>query len=135
MAALSYATVEDYRADTGDASTDEARVRSALSQQSAKLRAIVGITATRKLTADQTELARALVTDAVRKQLVPPAIDGLGEVAGVKQGSFSANGFQASYTLANSSGSAYFDGSLLKAFKRALGPSQRVYTIMPGGIR
>lgn len=130
-----YATVEDYRADTGDSTTEEARIRPALSQQSAKLRALLGISPKRRLTEDQAELARALVVDAVRKQLVPPCVDGMGDVSGAKQVSFSANGFQSSYTLANSSGSAYFDGGMLKAFRRSLGPSQRIGAIMPGGIR
>lgn len=133
--AAAYADVAAYRSDTGDESSPDARVASALSQQSAKLRALLGIRAGRALDADQAELARALVVDAVRKQLVPPSIDGVGEVAGAKQVSFSANGFQSGYTLANPSGSAYFDGSLLKALRRALGPSQRAYSFMPGGIR
>lgn len=133
----SYATVEEYRTDTGDTSSSQDMVESGLLQQSAKLRAVVGITAARSLNGDQMAMARSLVVDAVRKALVPPSIDGLGGVTGAKQASFSANGFQGSYTLANPSGSAYFDGNMLKAFKRSLGPSQRMLTVMPriGGPR
>lgn len=133
----SYATVEEYRLDTGDGATDGARVEAALSQQSAKLRARVGISASRKLTADQAELARLLVVDAARKALVPPSLDGLGDVSGASQASFSANGFQGSLTLANPSGTAYFDRDALKALMRSLGRSQRAGSIMPsyGGAR
>lgn len=126
-----YASVEEYRLDTGDDSTPEARVESALSQQSAKLRARVGIGAARKLTADQSELAHLLVVDAARKALVPPSLDGLGDVSGASQASFSANGFQGSLTLANPSGTAYFDRDALKALVRSLGLSQRAGSIMP----
>ena len=78
-----------------------------------------------------------LVTDAVGKALKPAVLDGLGDVAGAKQASFSANGFQGSYTLANPSGTAYFDRDTLKAFLRSLGRSQRVGSVMPsyGGLR
>lgn len=131
-----YATVEEYRNDTGDASTPDGRVAAALSQQSAKLRAAVGLGEGRALSGDAAELARALVTDAARKALVPPVLDGLGEVEGIKQGSFSANGFQGSVTLANPSGTAYFDRSTLSALRRLLGTSQRMGTVVPsyGGL-
>lgn len=127
-----YATVEEYRIDTGDDATAGDRVGAVLAQQSAKLRAKLGIAAGRKLTADQASLARLLVTDAARKALVTPAINGVGDVAGVQTTSFSANGFQESYTLANPSGTAYFDNDTLKALRRLLGGSQRIGAIMPG---
>ncbi|MCB6312294.1 MULTISPECIES: hypothetical protein [Gordonibacter] len=132
-----YATVEEYRLDTGDATSPDDRVASALSQQSAKLRSRAGIPRSRSLTEDQLQLARMLVTDAVGKALKPAVLDGLGDVAGAKQASFSANGFQGSYTLANPSGTAYFDRDTLKAFLRSLGRSQRVGSVMPsyGGLR
>lgn len=127
----SFATVEEYRLDSGDAKTEDKRIEAVLEQQSAKLRAKVGITAERKLTEDQQAIARLLVTDAARKMLVRPSIDGLDDASGVKQSSFSADGFQGSYTFENASGSAYFDGDTLKAFKRSLRKSQQIGTIMP----
>lgn len=132
-----YATVEEYRTDSGDLRTPDDRVEPMLAQQSAKLRALAGIAPGRELTGDQAALARALVTDAARKALVPPIIEGAGEVAGASQASFSANGFQASATFANPSGSAYFDRSTLAALKRLLGTSQRVGAACPfyGGPR
>ena len=87
------------------------------------------------------------VTDTCRKpvllagdfnmKVAKTVLDGLGDVAGAKQASFSANGFQGSYTLANPSGTAYFDRDTLKAFLRSLGRSQRVGSVMPsyGGLR
>ena len=69
--------------------------------------------------------------DAARKALVPPSFAGVQDAPGLKQASFSANGFQGSATFANPSGSAYFDGSMLKAFKRSLGTSQRAFTVVP----
>ena len=126
-----YATVEEYRLDSGDASTPDERAEAVLLQQSAKLRAKAGITESYELSDDQKQLARLLVTDAARKMLVSPSIDEMGDVSGVKQSSFSADGFQASYTFANASGSAYFDSDTFKAFMRSLGRSQRVGTMMP----
>lgn len=126
-----YATVDEYRLDTGDADTSDERVQAVLDQQSAKLRAKLGISADRALTDDQGVLARLLVTDAARKALVAPSINGVDDVSGVKTTSFSANGFQSSYTLANPSGVAYFDNDTLKALRRLLGSSQRIGTIMP----
>lgn len=136
MGAVSYATVEEYRLDTGDGSTADARIDAVLAQQSAKLRARAGIAAERKLTEDQASLARLLVTDAAGKALKPASIDGLGDVAGASQASFSANGFQGACTFANPAGTAYWDRDALKAFLRLLGRSQRVGTVAPfyGGI-
>lgn len=126
-----YATPEEYTLMTGDSASNRERVSLVLSEQSAKLRALVGIPMGRKLNQDQAEMARSLVIDAARKQLITPSFDGLGNVSGAKQASFSADGFQGSYTFANPSGSAYFDGSMLKAFKRSLRPSQTMRSIMP----
>lgn len=126
-----YAMVEDYRVDTGDTASPSERVSALLEQQSAKLRAVVGINAARKLNSDQLLMARSLVVDSVHKVLASPSVGGIGDVSGAKQASFSANGFQGSYTFANPSGSAYFDGNMLKAFKRSLGGSQRMYSVMP----
>ena len=130
-----YADVFEYRRDTGDSTTDDGRVESMLIQQSAKLRARAGITEARALTDDQAEIARFLVVDAARKALVTPRADGLGDMAGVKQSSFTANGFQGSYTFANPSGSAYFDQDTLTAFIKSLGKSQRMGFVYPGGSR
>lgn len=132
MAAASYATVEEYRTDTGDSATPADRVESTLAKQSAKLRALAGIREGRALTADQAALARDLVTDAARKQLVPALVEGVGEVAGASQTSFSVNGFQQSVSFANPSGTAYFDRTSLAALRRLLGTSQRAGTISPG---
>lgn len=126
-----YATVEEYRLDTGDAKSDDGRVSAVLEQQSAKLRALVGLSASRKLTEDQATLCRMLVTDASRKMLVPAFVEGMGDVAGVTQGSFSANGFQGSYTLSNPSGSAYFDRATLNALKASIKGRQRIGTACP----
>lgn len=130
-----YATIDEYRADSGDETTPEARVSSILEQQSAKLRALVVGSAA--LNEDQRVLARAIVTDAARKALKPPAIGGVGSVDGASQASFSANGFSGSYTLANPSGAAWFDRSLVSALRRSLGTSQRIGSIAPhyGGPR
>lgn len=137
MAGKAYATVEEYRTDTGDESTPDDRVQATLDQQSAKLRAMAGIRPSRTLTGDQALLARSLVTDAARKALVPVTLEGLGDVTGATQGSFSANGFQASVQLSNPSGTAYFDRSTLAALRAALGTSQAIGTVRPsfGGPR
>ena len=127
-----FADVSEYREDSGDESTPDSRVVSALAQQSAKLRAELG---SRAALIDGNEdaeaLARLLVTDAARKCLVAPSFEGVGEVAGATQASFTANGFQGSYTLQNPSGTAYFDRSTLKALKRLLGGSQRGGMLAP----
>jgi hypothetical protein len=126
-----YATAEEYRADTGDTTSDETRIQNMLEQQSAKLRALVGITSTTMLTDDETSLCRFLVVDAVRKALAPSILAGIGEVGDATQASWSADGFSASATFTNPSGSAYFDRATLKALKRLLGVSQRIGTIEP----
>lgn len=125
-----YATVDEYRNDTGDTTSAEARVQAKLDQQSAKLRAHARISSTYELTNDQAELARLLVVDAVYKSLVSPSIEGV-DLAGVTQGSFTANGFQQSYTLQNPSSTSYFDRDTLKEFMRSLGRSQSIGTCMP----
>lgn len=127
-----YASVSEYREDSGDETTAESRVTAALAQQSAKLRAELGGRAAGiEGNEDALALARLLVTDAARKCLVAPSFEGVGEVAGATQASFTANGFQGSYTLQNPSGTAYFDRSTLKALKRLLGGTQRMGTIAP----
>ena len=124
-----FATVEEYRADSGDASTPDERVSPMLEQQSAKLDALV--VRGRELDGTQRVIARAIVTDAARKALKPPTLEGLAGVDGASQASFSANGFSGSYTLANPSGSAWFDRSMVSALKRSLGTSQLVGTLAP----
>lgn len=129
---LSYATVEEYRADTGDSSSEEERVKSLLAQQSAKLRAKAHITEALELTEDQLMLARLLVVDAVRKCLVTPSVGLEGiDLTGTTQGSFSANGFQQSWEVQNPSGVAYFDNDTFKAFMRSLRKSQQIGMICP----
>ena len=127
----SFATVDQYRTDAVDEASDEGRVRDDLEQQSAKLRALLRIPESRELKGDAATLARLLVTDAARKQLVPTSLEGLGELGGATQASFSANGFQGSYTLSNPSGSAYFDRSNLAALRRLLGRGVRAGTMCP----
>ncbi len=129
-----YATVEEYRADTGDETTPDARIETSLEQQSAKLRADCRIAEKRVLTEDQKALARFLVVDACRKQLVPVALGGVGDVAGASQVSFTADGFQSSVTLSNPTGTPRWDIQALKAFKRSLGTEQRMGYVWPGGV-
>lgn len=125
--AESYATLDEYRSLTGDTSTADDRVTSMLEQQSAKLRAECSISAHDVLTADQATLARGLVCDAVRKALSSSNVPWLERsMDGVETSSFSANGFQLSVDLANASGAAWFDTSMLKALKRSLGSAQRM---------
>ena len=128
---IAYATVEEYRLDTGDQETANDRVNAVLLQQSAKLRARLSISPKKKLTEDQQALARLLVTDAARKTLVPPTLEGFGDIAGAKSASFSANGFQGSLTVSNQSGSAYFDRDTLNVLKRSLCGSNRARVICP----
>ncbi len=127
-----FADVQDYRDATGDESTRDTRVATVLAQQSAKLRAELGsLAAGIDGNEDAGALACLLVVDAAKKCLVAPSFEGVGEVAGATQASFTANGFQGSYTLQNPSGAAYFDRATLKALKRLLGGSQRMGTIAP----
>lgn len=125
-----YATIEQYRIETGDVNSDAERVCIVLEQQSAKLRAYARISEDYALNDDQLTLARLLVIDAARKSLIPPSFDGM-ELSGVTQGSFTANGIQQSYTLQNPSGAAYFDTNTLNAFMRSLKKSQTIGNIMP----
>ncbi|MCI6547582.1 MAG: hypothetical protein MR415_02920 [Coriobacteriaceae bacterium] len=127
----SYATVDEYRTDTGDSASDAARVESMLAQQSAKLRARAGITASTALAEDQLLMCRALVTDACRKALVKPSVDAFGDLTGLTQGTFSANGFSGSFQNANGSGAAYFDRDTLRALMRSLGTTQGAGTVIP----
>lgn len=126
-----YATIADYRTDTGDDKTADDRIQNTLDQQAAKLRLKAGITESTALNADQMTLARMLVIDAARKMLVSPMLDGIDDTAGLKDVSFSANGFQVSHSFANPSGSAYFDRDTFNAFKKSLKGSQRVGIMAP----
>lgn len=127
----SYATLDEYRTDSDDTESPDARVTAMLAQQSAKLRARAGITETQRLTDDQLALCRALVTDACRKALVVPTVDAFGPMTGLTQGTFSANGFSGSFQNANGSGAAYFDRDTLRALLRSLGRSQGAGTVIP----
>lgn len=127
-----YATVDEYRTDSGDTASPDGRVDAMLLQQSAKLRALAGITAGMTLTDDQLAMCRMLVTDSVRKALAPQVMAGIGaNISGATQASWSANGFSASTTFANPSGSAYFDRDTLRALRRSLGTSQSAGTVIP----
>lgn len=127
----SYATLDEYRTDSGDTESPDARVTAMLAQQSAKLRARAGITESMALTDDQLLMCRALVTDACRKALVKPSVDAFGDLSGLTQGTFSANGFSGSFQNANGSGAAYFDRDTLRALMRSLGTSQGCGTVIP----
>ena len=129
--AASYATVEEYRLDTGDQSSADERCEVVLAQQSAKLRAQARIGDGEELSEDALALCRLLVTDAARKQLVPPSFSGVGVVQGATQASWSANGFSGSYSVQNPSGNAYFDRGTLAALMRLLGRSVRIGTVSP----
>lgn len=134
--ATSYATVAEYRLDMADDKTSDERIEAMLAQQSAKLRAEIPAWAVKRLAKNEDALllARTLVTDASAKRLVTPSFEGVGEVAGATQASFSANGFSTSYQLQNPSGAAYWDMTTLADFKRLLGCSQTAGTILPGGL-
>ena len=127
----SYATLDEYRTDSGDTESTDARVTAMLAQQSAKLRARAGIAEGCTLTEDQLLMCRALVTDACRKALVKPSVDAFGDLTGLTQGTFSANGFSGSFQNANGSGAAYFDRDTLRALMRSLGTSQGAGTVIP----
>lgn len=127
-----YATYDEYLERTGDEATAEERVRSTLEDLSAELRAECGIADTGALAGDVGILARKLVIDAARKALVPPGIDGFdGDLTGVRQASFTANGFTQSVTVSNSTGSAWFDSRSLARLKRLLGLGQRIGFVYP----
>ena len=82
---VQYATVSDYRTDTQDEKTPAEKVNAALQQQSAKLRAVCGISENSKLSEDALLLARLLVVDAVRKAYAQTTLEGLGDIVGAKQ--------------------------------------------------
>lgn len=127
-----FATVEEYHAQVPeDTTTANTLIETRLAQQSAKLRGLLKITDTTELSEDAKTLAQFLVIDAVRKCSVSQTIDGIGEVDGVTQASFTANGFQQSFTLQNPSGAAYFDTNTLKALRKLLGKSQSIGICAP----
>lgn len=128
---LSYATVDDYRLRTSDTTSSDELVQVKLEEQSAKLRAECRIDSGLELTDDATALARYLVVDAASKSLVTQSIEGIGEVDGVTQASFTANGFQQSFTLQNPSGTSYWDNRTLADFKRLLGRTQSIGIVAP----
>lgn len=128
-----YATVQEYRDETGDQSSSDAMVSARLRQQSAKLRAKARIAAGRALTEDQLAMCHDLVVDSCRKALVPPTLEGFGSaLTGATSASFSANGFQQSVQLSNPSGAAYFDRDTLASLEASLGTRQRMGTVWVG---
>lgn len=128
-----YATVDEYRLLESDSKSDAERVTAILAQQSARLRAdFPKLSTTTTLTDDLAEVCKALVCDAAHKALVPPSFGGVGEVQGASQASFSANGFQGSYTVTNPTGAAYWDRNLVRSLRRLLGQSQVMGTIVLG---
>lgn len=130
----SYATVDEYRAVTLDQASTDAQVRFWLDSQSAELREACGLPDGARLSGDALVSARKLVIDAARKALVPATMEGIGDVTGANQASFSANGFSQSVSFSNPSGSAYFDRAALRRLRRKLGVSQRIGTISPWGV-
>lgn len=130
--ATTYASYDEYVERTGDEATSEERVESTLEDLSAELRAELGIADRGELGGDAAILARKVVIDAARKALVPPTIDGFdGDLTGVRQASFTANGFTQSVTVSNSTGSAWFDSRSLARLKRLLGLGQRIGFVYP----
>lgn len=130
--ATTYASYDEYVERTGDEATSEERVESTLEDLSAELRAELGIADRGELGGDAAILARKVVIDAARKSLVPPTIDGFeGDLTGVRQASFTANGFTQSVTVSNSTGSAWFDSRSLARLKRLLGLGQRIGFVYP----
>jgi len=131
--ATSYATYEQYLTATGDAASPREQVEAMVEDLSAELRAECGIPDSGALPGDAGILARKLVTDAARKALVPPSLEGIdGSLMGARQASFTANGFSGSLTLSNSTGSAWFDSRSLSRLKRLLGRGQRWGFVYPG---
>lgn len=127
-----YANYDEYLERTGDENTAAERVESTLEDLSAELRAELGIADRGELGGDAAILARKVVIDAARKALVPPAIDGFDvDLSGVRQASFTANGFTQSVTVSNSTGSAWFDSRSLARLKRLLGLGQRIGFVYP----
>lgn len=122
---MDYASVDDYRAATGDAKTDDGQLKKELSVLSARLRAEVGMCEEQPLSNDALTLASALVIDAARKKFV---IANAQDVpVGSSSYSFSADGFSESWSSANASGSAYWDRTMLVEFKQLVGYSgQRI---------
>ena len=130
--ATTYASYDEYVERTGDEATSEERVESTLEDLSAELRAELGIADRGELGGDAAILARKVVIDAARKSLVPPTIDGFeGDLTGVRQASFTANGFTQSVTVSNSTGSAWFDSRSLARLKCLLGLGQRIGSVYP----
>lgn len=127
----SYATVEEYRTLTGDSASDAARIEFMLAQQSAELREMAGIADGRVLTDGQFAMCRDLVVGACSMALVKPSVDAFGDLTGLTQGTFSANGFSASFQNANGTGRPSFDNRKLRALKCSLGTTQGAGTVIP----
>ena len=123
----SYATVEEYRTDTNDHESDEAQIESLLDQKSEQLRETVGITDDRVLTKGQLKMCRAIVTEVCGRALAKPLSQVVGDTTGLTQGSFSANGFSATFQKR----AAFFDTHMLSALMRSLGTAHGVGTIVP----
>lgn len=116
-----YATVEDYRLDTGDADSTDERIEFYLNRVSTRLRAETGIRDGEALTDDQASLASQLVIDAARKRLQPLVMEVLGDISGTTQASLSANGYSVTMSPQNPTSSAYFDQAMLRELKGLLG--------------
>ncbi len=130
--AVSYATLEQYVTATGDELSSDERICQALEELSAELRAECGIRGDGALSGDAAILARKAVVEAARKALVRPTLDGFaGDLDGVRQASFTSNGFTQSVTLP--SGGARFDARTIARLKRLLGRSARAGMVYPYG--
>lgn len=126
----SYATVDEYRILTGDSASDVARIEFMLAQQSAELSEMAGIADGRALTKGQLAMCRELVVGACSMALVKPSVDAFGDLTGLTQGTFSANGFSASFQNANGTGRPSFDARKLRALMRSLGTTQGAGTVI-----
>lgn len=130
--ATSYADYDDYLLATGDDESDEERVELMLEELSADLRAECGIPSDRALKGDAAIVARHLVVDAAKAALVTPTMDGFGgDLDGVRQASFTVDGFTKSVTLAT--GRAYFDRDRLARLRRLVGRGARAGMVYPYG--
>lgn len=92
---------------------------------------MAGITDRRVLTEGQLAMCRELVVGACSMALVKPSVDAFGDLTGLTQGTFSANGFSASFQNANGTGRPSFDRDTLRALMRSLGTSQTSGTVIP----
>lgn len=134
--AESYATAIQYVNATGDDSTPTERVEQLLEELSAELRAECGLKGgyRQELKGDAAILARHIVLTAAANALARPVLDGFdGDLTGVSQASFTANGTTQSATFSTAIGTARFDYASVRRLKRLVGGSQKASMVYPYG--